>query len=185
MNDYVIMPREDYVDICDAVRERTAKSGVLRSGDVAGEIRSIPSGGGGGEGGTPFSAFISGTAENVAVPYGATAVRNYACFKNSSIRSISIPETVTYIGVESLRECPGLTSVEIPASVETVSYRAFWYDSGLTTVVFKGTPNEIKNDAFLSSGVLDIYVPWAEHEVNNAPWGAVNATIHYETEVGE
>lgn len=181
MNDYVIMPREDYADICDAVREKTKKSGTLKSGDIAGEIQSIPAGGGGD--GSSFAEFISGTSENVELPYGTTAIRNYSFFKNSIIKSVSIPETVTSIGVESFRECSGLTSVEIPASVTTVGYRAFWYDMGLTTVIFRGTPNEIKNDAFLSSGVLDIYVPWAEHAVSNAPWGAVSATIHYEAEV--
>lgn len=181
MNDYVIMPRADYQDVCNAVRAKTGKSGALKSGQVASEIRSIPTGGGGD--GTSFAEFISGIAENVELPYGTTAVRNYAFFKDGTVRSVSIPETVTSIGVESFRECSGLTSVEIPASVTTVGYRAFWYDMGLTTVIFRGTPTEIKNDAFLSSGVLDIYVPWAEHEVSNAPWGAVNATIHYESGV--
>ncbi len=31
------------------------------------------------------------------------------------------------------------------------------------------------------SGITDIYVPWSEGEVANAPWGANNATIHYDT----
>lgn len=180
MNDYVIMPREDYADICDAVRGKTKKPGTLKSGDIAGEIQSIPTGGGDG---SSFAEFISGTSENVELPYGTTAIRNYSFFKNSIIKSVSIPETVTSIGVESFRECSGLTSIEIPASVTTVGYRAFWYDMGLTTVIFRGKPSDIRSDAFLSSGVLDIYVPWAEQEVGGAPWGAVNATIHYEAEV--
>lgn len=181
MSDYVIMPKADYQDVCNAVRAKTGKSGVLKSGQVAGEIRAIPTGGSGD--GSSFAEFISGTSENVELPYGTTAVRNYSFFKNGTIQSVSIPETVTYIGVESFRECSGLSSVEIPASVDTVSYRAFWYDMGLTSVYFRGTPSDIKSDAFLSSGVLDIYVPWAEQEVSGAPWGAVNATIHYEAGV--
>lgn len=181
MNDYVIMLREDYADICDAVRGKTKKPGTLKSGDIAGEIQSIPSGGGGD--GSSFAEFISGTGSAVEIPYGATAIRNYAFFKASNVRSVSIPESVTSIGVEAFRECSGLTLVEIPASVTSVGYRAFWYDMGLTTVVFKGKPNEIRSDAFQSSGVIDIYVPWAEREVGGAPWGAVNATIHYEAEV--
>lgn len=181
MNDYVIMPTTDYQDVCNAVRAKTGKSGVLKSGQVANEIRAIPSGGGGD--GSSFAEFISGTSENVELPYGTTAIRNYSFFKNSIIKSVSIPETVTSIGVESFRECSGLTSIEIPASVTTVGYRAFWYDMGLTTVIFRGKPSDIRSDTFLSSGVLDIYVPWAEQEVSGAPWGAVNATIHYEAEV--
>ena len=182
MSDYVIMPRADYQDICNAVRARTGKAGTLTSGSIAGEIQDIPSEGGG-DSGSSFAGFISGTSETVEFPYGTTAIRNYALFKDGSVVAVTIPETVTSIGVEAFRECSGLTSIEIPASVTTVGYRAFWYDMGLATVVFRGTPQDIKNDAFLSSGVMDIYVPWAEREVANAPWGAVNATIHYEAEV--
>lgn len=181
MNDYIIMPRTDYRDVCNAVREKTGKSGALKSSEIASEIRSIPTGGGGD--GSSFAEFISGTSEAVELPYGTTAIRNYSFFKNSVITTVSIPGTVTSIGVESFRECSGLTSIEIPANVTTVGYRAFWYDMGLTTVVFRGIPSDIKSDAFLSSGVLDIYVPWQEGAVSGAPWGAVNATIHYESEV--
>ena len=37
-------------------------------------------------------------------------------------------------------------------------------------------------NAFQSNrGTLtDIYVPWAEGAVANAPWGATGATIHYD-----
>jgi len=30
---------------------------------------------------------------------------------------------------------------------------------------------------------FDIYVPWSEGEVAGSPWGATNATIHYNSEV--
>lgn len=181
MSDYVIMPRADYKNICDAIREKTGKADSLTSVEVAWEISAIPTGGGGD--GSSFASFISGTSETVEIPYGATAVRNYAFFKDGVVSTILLPETIASIGVEAFRECSNLSSIEIPASVTTISYRAFWYDSGLTTVVFKGTPSRIQNDAFLSTGVTDIYVPWSEQEVAGAPWGAVNATIHYEAEV--
>lgn len=180
MDPYVIMPLSDYRSICYTVRKKTDRSGPIVSGDLASIISAIPTGGGDG---SSFAEYISGTSENVELPYGTTAIRNYSFFKNSVITTVSIPGTVTSIGVESFRECSGLTSIEIPASVTTVGYRAFWYDMGLTTVVFRGIPSDIKSDAFLSSGVLDIYVPWQEGAVSGAPWGAVNATIHYESEV--
>jgi hypothetical protein len=51
-------------------------------------------------------------------------------------------------------------------------------------MTFKGTPTNIATDAFYNCrNLLDIYVPWAEGEVANAPWGATNATIHYNSEV--
>ena len=33
--------------------------------------------------------------------------------------------------------------------------------------------------------LTDIYCPWAEGEVANAPWGATKATIHYNYVEGE
>lgn len=47
MADFVVMPKTDYQNACDAVREKTGKSDLIRSGDMGAEIRSIPVGGGG------------------------------------------------------------------------------------------------------------------------------------------
>lgn len=68
-----------------------------------------------------------------------------------------------------------------PASVKTIGSLAF--NSALKgthkRLVFKGTPTSIANNAFQSAVTTDIFCPWAEDEVANSPWGAVNATIHY------
>lgn len=45
MTDYVIMPGTDYQSICDAVREKTGGTDLLKSGDVAGRIQTINTGG--------------------------------------------------------------------------------------------------------------------------------------------
>lgn len=41
LTDYVIMPGADYMAACDAVREKTGKTGGIRSGELAAEIRGI------------------------------------------------------------------------------------------------------------------------------------------------
>jgi len=53
-----------------------------------------------------------------------------------------------------------------------------YYASG---VYFKNTPSLINSNAFkgMTHSSVNIYVPWAEGAVANAPWGATNATIHY------
>lgn len=49
-------------------------------------------------------------------------------------------------------------------------------------IIINSTPNRIDKNAFRrSSALTDIYVPWSEGDVANAPWGATNATIHYNT----
>lgn len=74
-----------------------------------------------------------------------------------------------------------LQRVVIPARITAVRGSSFANCSGLTSVIFKGTPSEgVWSSAFNgTSSSLQIYVPWAEGAVPYAPWGATNATIHY------
>lgn len=77
----------------------------------------------------------------------------------------------------------GFVDIIIPASYEgaTRNY-SFAGCTGLERVRFLGTPTTLMNGAFGANNKLtDIYVPWSEGEVANAPWGASRATIHYDT----
>lgn len=72
---------------------------------------------------------------------------------------------LTVIGANTFRNCTTLTSVKI--------YKKL---TNFATSAFAGCTN-----------LTDIYVPWAEGEVANAPWGAPNEnlTIHYNTTYDE
>lgn len=45
MNEYVIMPKADYVAACNAIRTKTEKTDLIKSGDLESEILGIESGG--------------------------------------------------------------------------------------------------------------------------------------------
>jgi hypothetical protein len=65
-------------------------------------------------------------------------------------------------------------------AVAEISNYAFSNCDGLTSVTFEGIPTKIGSLVFNScDNLTDIYVPWAEGEVSDAPWGATKATIHY------
>jgi hypothetical protein len=51
----------------------------------------------------------------------------------------------------------------------------------IRTVYFYKKATGINVTTFRGAGIRDIYVPWSEGEVANAPWEANNATIHYDT----
>lgn len=78
--------------------------------------------------------------------------------------------------------------INIPASVTTVEYGAL-NNSGFKKIRFLGTPNSIDSAAMrYADRLTDIYVPWSEGAVANAPWGtdrknsgAPATTIHYNT----
>lgn len=44
MNDFVIMPKKDYQDICNIVREKTGETDLIKSGELTAKIESISGG---------------------------------------------------------------------------------------------------------------------------------------------
>lgn len=84
------------------------------------------------------------------------------CFDGcTALSEIPYMPNVTYIGGNTFRNCTSLTSINIYKKTTT-----------FTATAFTGCTN-----------LTDIYVPWAEGEVANAPWGAPNENlvIHYNT----
>ena len=102
----------------------------------------------------------------------------------TSLALTSLPDGVTSIGQEVFSECSKLAITSIPSSLTSISDGTFYNCTSLVSITFKGTPTSISTTAFYScSNLKDIYVPWAESAVVNAPWGATNATIHYNSTV--
>lgn len=103
------------------------------------------------------------------------------CFTFSENISINqVPSGITIIDDYTFNGCNAITSFTFHENITQINTRALGSCDGLTTVTFKGTPASISVDAFKYSDALTtINVPWAEGEVENAPWGATNATINY------
>lgn len=85
--------------------------------------------------------------------------------------------------------CTALPS-EIVLGATSLNTSAFYYQSQITSIRFTGTPDSIASDALSSitgwsssANLKDIYVPWSEGAKDGAPWGASNATVHYDTVV--
>ena len=70
---------------------------------------------------------------------------------------------LTTIGNQSFQNCNALKKYCVPPKVTSIH-----------TGAFNKTPN-----------LLDIYVAFAEGAISGAPWGATNATIHYNTQYDE
>lgn len=78
--------------------------------------------------------------------------------------------------------CQSLTDLPYMPKLATVNGRAFDNCKGLISINLYNKLSSFAGSAFNScTNLLDIYVPWSEGEVANAPWGATNATIHYNT----
>lgn len=66
-------------------------------------------------------------------------------------------------------------------NVTYVTFDCFYQCAKLKKVYFYKKATLVDQPFHNCSGITDIYVPWSSGEVSGAPWGATNATIHYDT----
>ena len=113
---------------------------------------------------TGTNTLISG-CKNSVIPSGVTSIGNYA-FRSCTLASITIPNSVTMIGISAFDYCKALTSIEIPYSVTTIERGAFQDCTALEYIIFMPntppSPDEYGScpDWFLNCSNLSvIYVP--------------------------
>ena len=110
------------------------------------------------------------------------ATVNQQAFRDCTLLAISsLPSSLTWVASTCFAGCRGIQSMVIHAGINGVSSSAFSGCTGMTSVRFLGTPTSVDASAFSGcTNLTDIYVPWSEGDVAGAPWGATNATIHYD-----
>lgn len=114
------------------------------------------------------------------LPSGLKEISATAFRGCTSLVSITIPNGVQRILNGAFLSCTSLTSITFPSSMNQLWTNAFAQCTSLVSVTFTDRPMTVDSRTFYGcTNLLDIYVPWAEGAVSNAPWGATNATIHY------
>ena len=97
-------------------------------------------------------------------------------------------DKVTSLSTACFGSCTSLKELPYFPNVTGVATSAFINCVGLTVVKFYKKLTNCAATAFAGcTNLTDIYVPWAEGEVANAPWGAPNENlvIHYNTTYDE
>ena len=128
-------------------------------------------------------AFLSSRIQQIEIPklttFGAQV------FKSSWLREIKAP-IITNIPSYTFDACKSLTDVYLP-KVKTIQTYAFRQCSALTVLKLPScTAIANANNVFGScTNLRDIYLPNDASTYTGAPWGATNATIHYNTEFDE
>lgn len=113
------------------------------------------------------------------LPDGITHIGDTAFASINNLKLSCLPESLEHIGKTAFGYS-GLSIEEIPKNVISIANGAFNGCTKLTTLTFKCANPTIGATAFQNcTNLSTINVPWAEGEVANAPWGAVNATINY------
>lgn len=92
--------------------------------------------------------------------YPVTAIGMHAFVECTSLKSVSMPESVTWIGNSAFIGCTGLESVALPAGLKSIGENVFYSCTSLTSVVIPDKVTSIESLAFFGCLKLEsITVP--------------------------
>ena len=110
--------------------------------------------------GEPIEVVIPSTYNGKPV----TSISNWTFANCSSLRSVTIPDSVTSIGDLAFSACYSLTSITIPDSVTSIGYQAFSDCSLLRSVVIPNSVTSIGEGAFYGCDSLETIFCEAESQ---------------------
>ena len=104
--------------------------------------------------------FINGNGvaslKTLTIATGSTAINDI--YGNcTSLSSVTIPNTVTYIGMNAFYNCTSLKTIALPTSLQTIADGAF-RKSGLTSIVVPPSVTTIGNNVFVDCTFLQTLV---------------------------
>ena len=110
------------------------------------------------------------TASNYAVPAGVTSIGNYAFMNNSTIETVTLPDTVTELG--RAFDSSSVKTVVLNEGLEQIDSRAFRATTELEEVVIPSTVKVIEDNAFQKSGIKTVMIPASVQTVGETAFGA-------------
>lgn len=93
-------------------------------------------------------SFAPAGVTEYTIPYGVTAIGNYAFYQCENITKVTIPDSVTAIGDYGFQDCENLLSVTIGNNVTTIGDSSFEYCTSLTSVIIPDSATSIGAYAF-------------------------------------
>lgn len=122
--------------------------------------------------------------KKAVLPPAITTLPQRSFASNYSLSEINIGN-VTVFKNSCFYEAFNLSgTIDFNANLTSIEATAF-YRTRLNVLRFHNAldslPTIASNSFAQARALADIYVPWAEGAVANAPWGASNATIHFNT----
>lgn len=91
--------------------------------------------------------------KNIFIPYGVAKLVNEV-FTFVQAKNVTIPSSVTNIGVQTFRDCTALEDIEIPNEVKQIESKAFWGCVNLKAVKIPAEMTEIGGYTFYKCSSL-------------------------------
>ena len=102
-----------------------------------------------GDGWPPIFGDGNSTVTSVTIPDSVTSIGLYAFYECTNLTSVTIGNSVTSIGLYAFYFCTSLTSITIPDSVTSIGDYAFYVCSSLTSITIPDSVTSIGEAAFL------------------------------------
>lgn len=105
-----------------------------------------------------FGVFKDSKIKSVTIPFGVKTIGAYA-FYNTPLESVDIPETVTFIGNNAF-SYTSLTEFESPLGVSVIGFEVFSFCDSLQSVILGNNIEEVHQGAFAFCQSLEaVYIP--------------------------
>lgn len=100
------------------------------------------------EGTSAIVTGYSGSASTLTIPYSASnnqikGIADYAFYNNETIKNVTIPKSVSYLGIGAFSGASNLETVSLEANIETINPYVFLNCTSLTSVSLAETITSI------------------------------------------
>lgn len=127
-----------------------------------------------------ITAFGDNSGTIMVIPFNETI----SGLQGRKMEKVVLPPNAKTIAGSAFAQCSTLTSITFNPQLSTILNYAFDSCTGLTKIVLPSSITQMASEVFRGCNkITDIYVPWSNGKVANAPWGATNATVHYDTKI--
>ncbi len=120
----------------------------------------------------------------VELPTTVTEIGTHAFSGCKGLTAINMDNNVEILYENTFANCP-LTQITLPKRLKEIKSNAFRYCSALSEIYIPSSCRIIDANAFFGAIIENVYVPWSDGDVEDAPWGLVNSSIHYNTVLEE
>ena len=96
--------------------------------------------------------------KSVIIPDTVTTIE-YEAFSYTDVETVSIPESVTYIGKSAFAVCIYLRTVNIPSQIKVINEKTFTDCYKLNRIVLPEGLERIESSAFFGTGINSINIP--------------------------
>lgn len=109
----------------------------------------------------------SSTLKSITLPNSITSIGDEAFIGCSSLKSITLPNGITNIGSGTFTFCSSLTSIILPNSITSIGDEAFDYCSALTSITLPSKITSIGNESFRNCrALISITLPNSITQIN-------------------